>query len=407
MPGLWDRDNNQGHGKIADLPMGGLLSELLASEGVDALEFSEAPSESFAEPAPSVLAVEVAPVESPPPDALPAGFDNASLHGPAIALPGLAAQLWALNQAASADCDDWPSAEAVEPESVVPAPVALAEPPQDPDPVPEVQHFALPGLLLSLTEQVAEFEPEPEPQPEPILASVPEPEAAPEPVAFTSPTAPESLFVTPEILVDIVEDLPEELPFVEVPLPHGRSNDLSNLIGAIDSELATAPDLPPGTAHELDKTHERFVCFRLGGISYGLHMRLVREVEKLGRVTQVPGAPKLVCGLINLRGEILPLLDTRILLELEPASWPPTGYLLVVQPDPEEPPVALLVDELGGVALVDPATVETELGDLEHSMARHTLGLTEHRGRIALLLDHRNLVTSDALMAAAERGSSN
>jgi hypothetical protein len=33
--------------------------------------------------------------------------------------------------------------------------------------------------------------------------------------------------------------------------------------------------------------------------------------------------------------------------------------------------------------------------------------MTEHRGRFVLLLDHRNLVTPEALMASAERGSSN
>ena len=400
MPGPWDQDSNRGNGHLGELPMGGLLSELLMSEGVDPNDFVEVTPEASAPLAFGDRAAEPCQPEFAPSPGSVADHCDTSRNEPAVALPGLAAQLWALNQAASADQDAWPAAEAVD----LPPLASLLED----EPAPHEAHaFAIPGLLFSLTEDAAEPEPEPAATATPLWR---EPVAI-EPAAIEAttiePAAIEPAALQPEPLVEIVEVLSDDLPYIEVPLPHGRTNDLSNLIGAIDSEIAAAADLPPGRAHELDKTHERFVCFRLGGVSYGLHMRLVREVDKIGRVTQVPGAPKLVCGLINLRGEILPLLDTRLLLELEPSTWPPSGYLVVVQPDPEEQPVALLVDELGGVALVDPAAIVTELADLEHSMAQHTLGMTEHRGRIVLLLDHRNLVTPAALMASAERGSSN
>jgi purine-binding chemotaxis protein CheW len=404
MPGPWDRENGWDGGQIGGLPMSGLLSELLASEGVDAAELVEDPS-ALQRLSPVNLAADPVQAEPSPleiPDAAPAPAPCDELP---VALPGLAAQLWALSEAATADFDSWPeavaaAAEPVTPESS-PEPEAILERPQDPDPVSEPHAFAIPGLLLTLAEETAAPEPPPEPEVKP------EPELEPAHVVCAEPQPEPAACVTPEPLIEIVEAAADELPDIQLPLPHGRSNDLSNLIGAIDSEIAASPDLPAGKAHEFDQSHERFVCFRLGGISYGIHMRLVREVDRIGRVTQVPGAPKLVCGLINLRGEILPLIDTRLLLELEPSGWPVSGYLLVVQSDPDEQPVALLADELGGVALVDPAGVETDMSELEHSIASHALGMTEHRGRFVLLLDHRNLVTPEALMASAESGSSN
>ena len=435
MPGPWDQNDNRGNGHLGELPMGGLLSELLMSEGVDPNEFVEVAPESLASPVLSDCNTEPCQSDLVPPPSPAVDARNTFPNESAVALPGFASQLWALNQVAGADQDIWPEAEPVDLKPLA------SLPENEPQPF-EAHAFALPGLLLSLTEDVAEPGPEPAASATPfwrepvVIESAATAPAASEPVAIESmaaepqsaelaasesaaiepaaieasaiePATIEPAAIEPEPLVEIVEVLSDDLPYIEVPLTHGRTNDLSNLIGAIDSEIAAAAELPPGRAHELDKTHERFVCFRLGGISYGLHMRLVREVDRIGRVTQVPGAPKLVCGLVNLRGEILPLLDTRLLLELEPSTWPPSGYLVVVQPDPEEQPVALLVDELGGVALVDPGAIVTELADLEYSMAQHTLGMTEHRGRIVLLLDHRNLVTPEALMASAERGSSN
>lgn len=446
MAGPWESDNNREQGQIGELPLGGLLSELLASEGVDPSEFAE-----FSASQGSMVSMDCA--EEPAPGGAMPPLEPEATDSPdetlgeaPVALPGLAAQLWALNQAATADSDTWPAQETVEaqPESA---------------PITESRDFALPGLLLSLTEETEEGEPMPAPvalfaaEPaeaadlaEPVALFTADPVEAAElaapvevmgavepveeaglaaPAEVVEPVAAAELAPEPEVAeaagpewepsipvaltppIEIVEAQAEELPDIVVALPHGRANDLSNLIGAIDSELAEAPVLSAGPAHETDKTHERFVCFRLGGISYGLHMRLVREVERLGRVTQVPGAPKLVCGLINLRGEILPLIDTRLLLEQEPSGWPPSGYLLVVQPDADEPPLALLVDELGGVAIVDPTAVETDMSELEGSLAKHTLGLAEHRSRVVLLLDHRNLVTPEALMASAGTGSSN
>jgi len=104
--------------------------------------------------------------------------------------------------------------------------------------------------------------------------------------------------------------------------------------------------------------------------------------------------------LINLRGEILPLIDPKPLLGLEPAGWPPTGYLVVVQAGGEEMPAALLVEELGGVALVDPASVLIPVDDADSgaTAGEHFLGQADHRGRTVLLLDHRRLVTAEALL---------
>jgi chemotaxis signal transduction protein len=66
--------------------------------------------------------------------------------------------------------------------------------------------------------------------------------------------------------------------------------------------------------------------------------------------------------------------------------------------------VALLVDELGGVAPVDPASVQPvyRSNDLRDVLTGHVLGQAEHRGRSVLLLDHRRLITDEALLNAVE-----
>lgn len=476
MPEPREHASNSDPGQMLDLPLGGLLSELLASEGVDPADLA-GPAQAarqVAEPQPAADA----PVEDPP-------LEAASWPSDYIAMPGLLADLMHLAQAADADENPGqPVASAVE--EPVPGPVSLqdaipVEPLQEVEEIGESQDLAIPGLLALLGAEDA-------PEEEGVVAAA-EPDiddgvvvveaGAPPIEEFVSAVMPaveeERIAAESELevcddldLLDLVEDglepadqrneiaqpeeegsqdVPASLPAVAVfdeteaagtnlaepdeedagevyeaadaaaALAEAAANllqdldpgyeqpkpaELANLIEQIDSEIAAAPSIPTEADESIESNYERFVVFRLGGNSYGLHMKLVREVEKAGRVTAVPGAPALLCGLINLRGEIMPLIDPKPLLGLEPAGWPPTGYLVVVQTGSEEMQAALLVEELGGVALVDPASVAIAGDTSDEAEAEHLLGQAEHRGRTVLLLDHRRLLTAEALIEAVE-----
>lgn len=150
------------------------------------------------------------------------------------------------------------------------------------------------------------------------------------------------------------------------------------------STLTAAPEQGP-----------RLLVFRVGGQSCGLHMEHVREVERVGRVTAVPGAPGFVKGLINLRGEILPLVDLAALLG-EGRHAGTQGRLVVAQAGPEEPPVALLVEELNGLA---PLRRDNVASAPRSEVSR---GVIEHRGRQVLWLDPAAIFSAEALERAAQ-----
>ena len=67
----------------------------------------------------------------------------------------------------------------------------------------------------------------------------------------------------------------------------------------------------------------------VGGDTYALALERVREVAVKPRVTVLPTAPPVVLGVFNLRGEIVPLFDTGILLGLRPLERP--GYAVLVE----------------------------------------------------------------------------
>jgi chemotaxis signal transduction protein len=137
----------------------------------------------------------------------------------------------------------------------------------------------------------------------------------------------------------------------------------------------------------------RLLVFRAGGESYALPMESVREVECVSRVTPVPGAPGFVRGLVNLRGEILPLLDLAALVGRKEQR--PAQRLIVAQAGPADPVVALMVEELNGLAPFSEAEVHPP------SRPGPVRGSLEHRGREVSWLDPGAVFGSEALEKAA------
>ena len=75
---------------------------------------------------------------------------------------------------------------------------------------------------------------------------------------------------------------------------------------------------------------QSFVVFRLGKEGYALEVMRVQEVLDMQSLTEVPGGPKFLLGVINLRGHVVPVYDLRMPFgspkELKPAQAPSRPY---------------------------------------------------------------------------------
>ena len=91
---------------------------------------------------------------------------------------------------------------------------------------------------------------------------------------------------------------------------------------AIMEERARALALPLDAARDADTATVLLAAARLDGELFGFDLRVVREFAPLPALTRVPLGPQTVLGLFNLRGEILPLLDVRGALGMNPRAAP-------------------------------------------------------------------------------------
>ncbi|MFN3865836.1 MAG: chemotaxis protein CheW [Demequina sp.] len=99
----------------------------------------------------------------------------------------------------------------------------------------------------------------------------------------------------------------------------------------------------------------QLATFRLDGQLYGVDVARVQEALRLHAHTPVPHSPPAVAGLVNLRGQVVLLVDLRARLGCKPFSAEAEPMMMVVNIDGE--PVSLLVDQVGEVLEVDSDTV--------------------------------------------------
>lgn len=132
------------------------------------------------------------------------------------------------------------------------------------------------------------------------------------------------------------------------------------------------------------------LVFDLGAERYGIDVMLVRGLRVLPRMTPVPGTPSFYKGVVNLRGQIITVMDLRPFINIGSGSDDrhPPEELVVVRSGRLE--IALLAHHVHGVALISQAEI-TPMSDI-----RYTRGVTRHRLvllDIAAMFEDERLVT--------------
>lgn len=140
---------------------------------------------------------------------------------------------------------------------------------------------------------------------------------------------------------------------------------------------------------------QEFLSFLLEGEEYGVPILDVREVRGWNTVREVPNSPAYMKGVLEIRGEYVPIVDLRMRFGLAPATISVTTVVIVLN-DAQHQPLGIIVD---GVSEVYPLTAEQikpspyVSSDVDHSYVR---------GIASVSNGHLVLINLDALFDAAE-----
>jgi len=143
----------------------------------------------------------------------------------------------------------------------------------------------------------------------------------------------------------------------------------------------------------------KYLTFVLAGEIYGLEILKVREIISMTDITAMPGTPGFVKGLINLRGRIVPVIDTRMSFSLPQIE--PTDRTCIIVADIGRSDVGLIVDEVDEVVDISADQIEDTPSFGVDVDTRFILGMSKAGEKVTILLDMAKVLAGSELAAIA------
>jgi purine-binding chemotaxis protein CheW len=135
------------------------------------------------------------------------------------------------------------------------------------------------------------------------------------------------------------------------------------------------------------------ITFSVGDQEYGADIRSVREVIRPREITPLPRASASLKGVINLRGDVIPIVDLRDKLGLPAAV--DAGEMRVIVMELGEKAVGVVVDRVSHVTRVSEDQVETAPARLAGGAGRFVRGVVQAGERLVILLQVEAVLSTD------------
>jgi purine-binding chemotaxis protein CheW len=146
----------------------------------------------------------------------------------------------------------------------------------------------------------------------------------------------------------------------------------------------------------------QYSTFRLGDRLFGLDLMMIREINRILDITPVPHAKEHIRGLINLRGQIVTILDLGVRLGLERQEIIDTSHNIILKTTAElasvkhegrqayttaNDLVGFLVDAIGDVVEADESTIEPPSANVSEAEGGFLSGVIKTDAGLLVLLD--------------------
>jgi purine-binding chemotaxis protein CheW len=151
-------------------------------------------------------------------------------------------------------------------------------------------------------------------------------------------------------------------------------------------------------ANELQKSDAQrleFLTFTLGAEHYGLDIMQVKEIRGYETVTKIANAPPFIKGVLNLRGDIVPIVDLRLKFDVGEATY--NEFTIVIMLHIGERIVGIVVDAVSDVINIgsDEVKPPPQFGVAFDSQYLH--GLVAVNDHMVILLNIEKLISSQEL----------
>ncbi|NBR07459.1 MAG: purine-binding chemotaxis protein CheW, partial [Planctomycetes bacterium] len=168
------------------------------------------------------------------------------------------------------------------------------------------------------------------------------------------------------------------------------------------SSISTLGEDARKERREAAQKFQQYVGFILDEQEYAIPIEKIQEIVLYNGVTRLPQVPPFVEGVTNLRGNIIPILNLRVILGMANREINPDTRVVVVHV--QKKTVGLIVDSVTQVKKVNPQLVQSPESAIAMGASNHIAGLTKENDHLLILLDIEKMMQTINVQEAIKQG---
>lgn len=138
---------------------------------------------------------------------------------------------------------------------------------------------------------------------------------------------------------------------------------------------------------------KQYIITKLGNDSYGIEIKYIESIIVMQKITRVPKSQSYFKGVINLRGEVVPVFNLRKRLGLEEVENTQATRIIIVRPEEQATPVGIIVDEVREV--ISLSNDDIERLSYDDDKANFSLGIGKYEDQLINILNIIAMVEQD------------
>jgi len=139
------------------------------------------------------------------------------------------------------------------------------------------------------------------------------------------------------------------------------------------------------------KEAKQYIVVKLGNEQYGIDIQYVDNIVRMQKITRVPKAQEYFNGVINLRGEIVPVMSLRLRFELDADEFTGKTRILILKVE-QQAAVGVIVDEVREVVTLDEDGIEKVSYDPNDEKSFYLSGIGKHNDNLISLLNIAGII---------------
>jgi purine-binding chemotaxis protein CheW len=148
-----------------------------------------------------------------------------------------------------------------------------------------------------------------------------------------------------------------------------------------------------------------YLTFKLGKEEFGAHVSQVLNILEMTKVTEVPKSPNYMKGVINLRGMVLPVIDTRIKFGMPETEYTTNTCIVVMDLDLADDTIHIgaIVDEVVSVTEIEENQIEPPPSIGSKYKSEFIYGMARVEDNFIMLIDMQKLISVDELSEITDK----